>query len=81
MNLIPKTIHDAIIFTRKLGVHFLWADSLCIIQGDVEDWNRQSSMMADVYGGAWLTIAASWGVSMQDGIFLSRPIGSIDVPE
>lgn len=36
--------------------------------------------MASVYGGAYLTIAASWGSSMHDGIFVDRPpISSVSV--
>lgn len=76
---LPKTILDAMTLTRRLGIRYLWADSLCILQpeevGDAKatkDWEKQSSEMADVYGGAWLTIAASWGKSMHDGIFISR---------
>lgn len=33
-ELIPKTFQDAISLTRKLGIRFLWIDSLCIIQDD-----------------------------------------------
>ena len=29
---LPKTFQDAVQVTRKLGKHFLWIDSLCIIQ-------------------------------------------------
>jgi hypothetical protein len=35
--------------------------------------------MANVYGGAWLTVAASWGSSMHDGIFRTRP--SLDMAD
>lgn len=76
IRFLPKTISDAIAFTRRLGIRYLWVDSLCILQGDSEearrDWIRESPLMADVYGSAWLTIAASWGTSMHDGIFRSR---------
>lgn len=76
MKLLPKTILDAITLARNLGVRFLWTDSLCIIQGGSnearEDWARESSMMASVYGGAWLTIAASWGKTMHAGIYRVR---------
>tara|TARA_R110002003_G_scaffold48_7_gene4001 strand:+ start:3937 stop:5616 length:1680 start_codon:yes stop_codon:yes gene_type:complete len=81
-ELLPKTILDAIAFTKSLGVRYLWADSLCIMQGQStearEDWARESSKMASVYGGAWLTIAAAWGSSMHDGLFTIRPHDSTD---
>jgi hypothetical protein len=73
---LPQTLLDAIQLTRDLGIRYLWADSLCIIQGDDEtareDWYKESSMMAAVYGGAWLTIVASWGESMHAGLFTNR---------
>ena len=31
---LPKTFRDAIVLTRRLGVQYLWIDSLCIIQDD-----------------------------------------------
>ncbi|KAM3158309.1 hypothetical protein ABEW05_001152 [Botrytis cinerea] len=33
-----KTFRDAIDIARVLGFSWLWIDSLCIIQGDSEDW-------------------------------------------
>jgi hypothetical protein len=35
---LPPTFKDAIQATRRLGLQYLWIDSLCIIQDDVEDW-------------------------------------------
>jgi hypothetical protein len=56
---LPKTFRDAISICRYLKVQFLWIDSLCIIQDDEQDWEREASRMADVYANAYLTIAAS----------------------
>lgn len=55
----PATFRDAINVTRKLGIRYLWIDSLCIIQGDTKDWEIESSRMGEVYRDAYLTIAAS----------------------
>jgi len=30
---MPRTLQDAVIVTRRLGVRFLWVDALCIVQG------------------------------------------------
>ncbi|KAF2682192.1 HET-domain-containing protein [Lentithecium fluviatile CBS 122367] len=77
MDKLPKTVLDAIHLTRRLELRYLWVDNLCIIQGHDEeaheDWRKESSRMANVYGGAWLTIVASWARSMHDGILLTRP--------
>ncbi|ORY15026.1 hypothetical protein BCR34DRAFT_478490 [Clohesyomyces aquaticus] len=35
---LPLSFRQAILFTRWLGVRYLWIDSLCIIQDDEEDW-------------------------------------------
>jgi hypothetical protein len=64
---LPKTFQDAVIMTRKLGVKYLWIDSLCILQkkdkyGDLEskeDWERESKLMEQVFSSAYFTIAAS----------------------
>jgi hypothetical protein len=31
---LPKTFQDAIIVTRYMGLHYLWVDSICILQND-----------------------------------------------
>ena len=50
---------ECLYLTRVLQVRYLWIDSLCIIQTDRSDWERESARMADVYRNAYLTIAAS----------------------
>jgi hypothetical protein len=32
MEAMPKTFREAIDFTRRLGIRFIWIDSLCILQ-------------------------------------------------
>ncbi|KZL68765.1 TOL-like protein [Colletotrichum tofieldiae] len=56
---LPKTFQDAVQITRELGISYLWIDSLCIIQDDTHDWNRESKRMEDVYASAYCTIAAA----------------------
>lgn len=56
---LPKIFQDAVAITRQLGVKYLWIDSLCIIQDDIEDWQRQSAQMASIYANAYVTIAAT----------------------
>ncbi|KAK3898791.1 heterokaryon incompatibility protein-domain-containing protein, partial [Staphylotrichum tortipilum] len=66
---IPKTFQDAISYTRKLGVHYIWIDSLCIVQDDADDWLAESAKMADIYQNAYVTLAASAGRSSRDGLY------------
>ena len=56
---IPRTFQDAIKVTRWLNFQYLWIDTLCVVQNDKEDWDTESSKMADIYSGAWMVIAAS----------------------
>ena len=58
---LPNTIKDAISLTRKLGEHYLWVDSLCIIQDDPVDQAEQIAAMNLIYSSAVLTIAAASG--------------------
>ena len=57
--------------TRKLGVGFLWIDSLLIIQDDETDWEGELAKMRTVYQNAYFTIAANASSSEQG--FLTRP--------
>lgn len=61
-----KSFQDAIATTRRLGIHYLWIDSLCIIQDSPQDWQEQSATMAGVYSNSCVNIAASHA---QDGTY------------
>ncbi|KAJ4387278.1 hypothetical protein N0V93_007867 [Gnomoniopsis smithogilvyi] len=78
---LPASFQDAVRVTRSLGVRYLWIDSLCIIQGDDEDWATEAGRMEDVFSGAYCTIAASSAASSSVG-FLGkrRPRDVIKLP-
>lgn len=69
---LSKTFQDAITLTRKLGVQYIWIDSLCIVQDDKYDWETESATMAAVYQNAYLTIAASSAADGSGGCFSTR---------
>lgn len=69
---LPKTFQDAIYVARYLGFQYLWIDSLCIMQDSDSDWIRESGLMADIYGGATLNIAASSANDASEGCFFYR---------
>ena len=46
---LPKTFRDAINITSCLRIRYLWIDSLCIVQDDKADWEREAARMAEVY--------------------------------
>ena len=70
-NGLPKTFQDAVHVTRELGKEYLWIDSLCIIQGDEEDWQNEAGLMEKVFASAYCTIAVSSAPNWQNG-FLER---------
>lgn len=69
---LPQTFKDAIAIVRSLGVRYLWIDSLCIIQGDLHDWQVESAKMATVYRDAYLVLGAARGESDTQGFLGSR---------
>ncbi|KAF2807618.1 HET-domain-containing protein [Mytilinidion resinicola] len=66
---LPKTFQDAVVFTRDMGVQYLWIDCLCIIQDVKDDWRRESAQMAAVYQNSYLTITSSHAASSDGGLF------------
>ncbi|OCK78429.1 HET-domain-containing protein [Lepidopterella palustris CBS 459.81] len=59
VSTLPQTIKDAIEVTRKLGLRYLWVDSLCILQDCAKDKQIEIQRMGSIYKNATVTIAAS----------------------
>lgn len=76
---LPKTFRDAIFITRKLGINYIWIDSICIIQDDDEDWKREAAAMGLIYENAYLTISASTSVGDHEGFLTPHPDMNYDV--
>ena len=70
---LPRTFQDAVLFCRKMKIRYLWIDSLCIIQDDEEDWQRESALMAQIYQHSYLTLAATASHSDEEGLFYTSP--------
>ncbi|KAK0667408.1 heterokaryon incompatibility protein-domain-containing protein [Cercophora samala] len=66
---LSKTFQDAVMVTRELGFGYIWIDSLCIIQDDRHDWDRESSMMASIYQNSFLTLSATRCADGHGGFF------------
>ncbi|KAJ6006655.1 hypothetical protein N7451_004599 [Penicillium sp. IBT 35674x] len=69
---LPQTFQDAIQLTRRLGLRYLWIDSLCIMQDSREDWLDQSAVMGSIYQGSYLNIAATKSTDPSGGLFTTR---------
>jgi hypothetical protein len=57
----------------QLDVKYLWMDSLCITQDDIEDWLKESSVMGDVFINGVCNIAASGSRDPNGGLYLDKP--------
>lgn len=69
---LPRTFRDVIEVARRLGIRYLWIDSLCIVQDSAEDWSAESSVMGRVYRNALCNIAATASADSQGGLFVDR---------
>ncbi|OCL06658.1 HET-domain-containing protein, partial [Glonium stellatum] len=58
-NSLPPVFQDAVTVARRLGLEYIWIDSLCIIQDSHEDWEIESMRMASIYQSAHVTIAVA----------------------
>ncbi|KIN00795.1 hypothetical protein OIDMADRAFT_124725, partial [Oidiodendron maius Zn] len=69
---LPKTFRDAIVVSKMLGVEYLWIDSLCIIQDSPSDWQRESSLMSQIYSNSFCNISATAALDSSQGLFFAR---------
>jgi hypothetical protein len=70
---LPRTILDAMRFVRALGERYLWVDTLCIIQDDIDFKGRVINSMNTIYENAYLTLFASTGADSNAGLPGLRP--------
>ncbi|KAF2246056.1 HET-domain-containing protein [Trematosphaeria pertusa] len=78
---LPKTIQDAVMATRNLGISYLWADALCIVQDCAVDKAQEINKMGQIYKNATLTIAAASAKTAHEGFLQPRPrIPSCEIP-
>jgi hypothetical protein len=68
---LPATFLEAVQLTRRLGVRYLWIDSLCIIQDSSEDWGTESVRMFEIYRNSYLNIGAAGALDANGGLFSS----------
>ncbi|KAF2455758.1 heterokaryon incompatibility protein-domain-containing protein [Lineolata rhizophorae] len=74
---LPRTFRDAAAVTRRLGIRFLWIDSLCIVQDDAADWRREAATMGRLYRDSALTIAATRAANSTTGFLGERSFDDV----
>lgn len=65
---ISLTIRDAILLVARLGEQYIWVDSLCICQDEMEHKLNQIMNMRNIYSQALFTIIAASGKNADAGI-------------
>lgn len=85
---LPKTFMEAILMAAKLSVDYIWIDSLCIIQDDIDDWRAEVPLMTLVYRNAFCTFASAASDSAfgslfrQQSLLVNNPcLASVEVTE
>jgi len=56
---MPIVFQELATIAQTLGIHYLWIDSVCIVQDDDDDWREEAAKMANIYEHASIVIAAS----------------------
>jgi hypothetical protein len=69
---MPETFRHAVLVTRALGFRYLWIDSLCIIQDNLQDWELEAEKMGHIYQNSSLTISAVMATSADTGLFAGQ---------
>jgi hypothetical protein len=65
---VPKTIYDAISLSSRLGIRYLWVDSVCIIQDSDVDKAIFLPAMCAIYGLSTVTIINAAGEDADHGL-------------
>lgn len=71
-QVIPPVILDACKVCKALSIRYLWVDSLCIIQDEKSDWERESPSMTLIYKNAFVTICTPSSNSSNEGFLVRR---------
>ncbi|KXJ95669.1 heterokaryon incompatibility protein-domain-containing protein [Microdochium bolleyi] len=82
---LPPLFRDIIQITLKLGLHYLWIDSLCIIQDSKLDWEVESAQMGQIFAQSFVVLAAGSSQSPLDELLLQRPepliVDTMEIPD
>ncbi|KAK4455302.1 heterokaryon incompatibility protein-domain-containing protein, partial [Podospora aff. communis PSN243] len=69
LSSLPSTHRDFIRIAQRLGVPYVWIDSLCILQDSSSDWKQESKSMGLIYSNAYFTVSALEPNNASAGIF------------
>ena len=72
---LSKTFQDTVRIAAAIGFQYLWIDSLCIIQDDEEDWQRESAKMAGIFHMGTIVLSATSAENGNVGCGLTKTSG------
>lgn len=75
--ILPKTFRDAFTIVRQLNLQYLWIDRFCIYQDSREDWQKEASVMHNVYRNSFMCISALSATDDDGGCFFTRDIEGV----
>ena len=74
MTALPPNFRDAVSITRKLGMRYIWIDSVCIVQDDEKEWELQSTYMGLIYANTRCVISATASKDTEGGCYRPRDL-------
>ena len=69
----PRTIEDSIELALALGYTYLWVDSICLSQDDLDNHITLTVEMNSIYEGAYLIIITAAGEDAELGLLGVTP--------
>ncbi|KAF2973184.1 hypothetical protein GQX73_g416 [Xylaria multiplex] len=79
LDILPRVFQDVFKVTRALGIRYLWADCLCIIQDSLPDWEIESLEMCKIYAGSICNVSITGFEDSSTG-FLDKTCNYVPLP-
>ncbi|WPB04099.1 uncharacterized protein RHO25_008743 [Cercospora beticola] len=69
---LKTSVRDAMSVAQRLGIPYLWVDSLCIVQDNPDELGSEIMAMDRVYGNSFCNISAASENDSAAGLFFDR---------
>jgi hypothetical protein len=73
---LPRTFRQAVWLARQLKISYVWIDSLCIVQDNIE-FAIEGQYMHKVYRNSYLNLSAAFSVNSLGGLFKERSLAEV----
>jgi len=79
LSTLPRQISDAVLFTRNMGVKYLWVDFLCVVQDNCAEVSEELDSFAQYYSNSSMFLCPSLQPSSSFSHLKWRPYQRLDV--